>query len=144
MFVVMEDVLFEGDDTVCAEDLHAYSYAQLFGTLGETGVPFALILKALLNLADLSIGVPAGPFHLSMAKPDLPTVGIWLNHLPSWYDEPKPAARHLISRNLRERGFEQRPGSFFEQAGLDYAARWVDTRIVTGEQVWGAVEELLY
>jgi hypothetical protein len=33
-------------------------------------------MKVLANLADLCVGVPAGPYHLAMAKPSLPTVGI--------------------------------------------------------------------
>ncbi len=32
----------------------------------------------------------------------MPRVGIWIQHLPSWYDEPNTASVHVISRNVRE------------------------------------------
>jgi hypothetical protein len=143
MFLVMEDRLYEGDDTVRSADLHAYSYAELFGPIGGQSPPFGLIMKELANRADLAVGVPAGPYHLCMAKPGLPTVGLWIDHLPSWYDEPKPEAVHLISRNVRDKGLDRRPGSVLDRPGLNYRARLLDTRHIPGEQVLSAVEELL-
>jgi hypothetical protein len=114
----------------------------LFGA-PEIGVlPFGLVMKVLVNLAELCVGVPSGPFHLAMAKPGLPTVGIWIEHLPSWYDEPKAASRHVISRNVRDCGLDLRPGSFFRKEGLEFRALRVDSRIITGEQVMAAVEDL--
>lgn len=144
MFLIMEDKLTEGEHTVRSEELHAYSFAELFGAIHASSPPFGLVMKALASLASLSIGVPTGPYHLCMAKPDLPTVGIWTRHLPSWYDEPKEASIHLISRNLRDLKLHLGPGSFDAAADLRYRTRWLDTRIVPGEQVLDAVEELLY
>lgn len=144
MFLVTEDVLFGGDGTVISEDLHAYSYAQLFGSIGAAAPPFGLVLKALLGLADLVIGVPTGPYHLAMAKPGLPTVGLWTEHLPSWYDEPKVASRHLVGKDVAERRFLERPGSFDSMKGLHFETRWLDTHIIPAEPVLEAVEELLY
>ena len=143
MFLVMEDALNEGDDTVRSDNLNAYSYAQLFGTT-PASIPFGLVLKALANLASLSVGVPTGPHHLCMSKPDLPCIGLWLSHLPNWYDEPKSEARHLISCETRRRDIHTRPGSFVTFGGLDYSARWLDTRVITGQQVMDATEELIY
>ena len=70
MFLVMEDTMFHGADTVRSEELHAYSFAELFGAAGQACFPFGIVMKALVNLADLSIGVPTGPYHLSMAARD--------------------------------------------------------------------------
>ena len=107
-------------------------------------MPFGMLMKALVNLADLSIGVPTGPYHLSMVKPELPTVGLWMQHMPSWYDEPKEAAVHLLSRNIAEAGLDKRSGSFIETPGLTFRTRTLETRIITGQQVLEAVETLLY
>jgi hypothetical protein len=142
LFVVIEDRLFEGHDTVCSPELHAWSYAALFGTPDTSAFPFGFVMKVLVNLAELCVGVPSGPYHLAMAKPGLPTVGIWIEHLPSWYDEPNAASRHVVSRNVRDCELDRRPGSFFRKEGLEFRALCVDSRIITGEQVVAAVEDL--
>jgi hypothetical protein len=143
MFLVMEDIMFQGDDTLRSEELHAYSFAELFGAVGAAFFPFGIVIKALLNMAHLSIGVPTGPYHLSMVKCELPTVGVWLEHLPCWYDEPRPNSMHLISRDVLDRGLDRRFGSFTDRGGLHFPTRRVDTRIITGEQVFEAVEAVL-
>lgn len=143
MFLILEDRLFEGDDTVRSADLNAFSYAELFGEVGNGVLPFGLVLKALVNLADLAVGMPAGPFHLCMAKPELPTVGLWIEHFPSWYDEPKSAAIQVLSRNISEARLTDRPGTFERKENLAFRAMWVDTRVVLGERVLEAVEELV-
>jgi hypothetical protein len=143
LFLMMEDRLFQGDDTARSAEHHAYSYAELFGALGASSLPFGVVMKALANLADLCVGVPAGPYHLCMSKPGLPTVGLWTEHFPSWFDEPKSSSRHVVSRNVRDRGLDRRPGSFSTRAELEYHLIWADTRILTGELVLSAVEDLL-
>ena len=144
MFLIMEDDLCEGEDTVRSEALHAYSYAELFGTGGAGALPFGQMIKALVNLADLAIGVPTGPFHLSMVKQELPTIGLWLEHFPSWYDEPKAASVHILGRNVRDEGIDQRPGSITDARDLHFETVRVDTRIITGQQVLDVAEKLLY
>jgi hypothetical protein len=144
IFLSMEDRIFEGDDTLSSDEIQCVSYAQVFGSIGGTGLPFGLVMKALVNIADLCVGVPSGPYHLSMVKPDLPCIGIWTNQFPSWYDEPKEDSIHVISKNVVEKGYMDRPGSFTEMGGLKYDCRFVDTRRITGEQVMAAAEELLY
>lgn len=141
-FVVIEDRLFEGDDTVRSRDLQAYSYAELFGSVDQATIPFGLVIKVLASIADLCVGVPTGPFHICMAKVDLPTIGIWIQHLPSWYDEPKVASIHIIGRTLR-RQLGRQPGSFCTTAGLEFRTILVETRIVRAEPVLAAVEALL-
>lgn len=137
----MEDRLFSDDHTVRSVELNAVSYAELFGEVGTNVVPFGIMMKALINLADLAIGVPAGPFHLCMAKPELPTVGIWIEHFPSWYDEPKAASIHVASQNIRPAC--DRPGSFEQKGELEYRIIWCKSRIVQALQVLEAVEQLL-
>ena len=144
MFLVAEDKLFQGDHTIRASDCNTYSYAELFGTPDTPALPFGLVMKVLANLADLCVGVPAAPYHFCLAKPGLPTVGIWMEHLPSWFDEPKTASLHLVSRNLRDCQLDRRPGSFTCNADLEFRLTWMDTRIVTGEAVLNAVEDLLF
>jgi hypothetical protein len=144
VFLVIEDRLFEGEHTVRDKNLHAFSYAELFGTPDSHSLPHALVMKALVNCAELCIGVPAGPYHLAMAKKGLPCVGLWIAHHPSWYDEPKAESLHILSRNIRDQALDQRPGSFTRQGALLYDTIDVETRVITGKQVLEAVERLLY
>jgi hypothetical protein len=143
MFLSMEDRMFENDHTLRSPELNCYSYADLFGSVNSGTIPFGLILKSLVNFASLSIGVPTGPFHLSMAKRDLPTVGVWLEHAPMWYEEPKDCALHLIGSEV----IRSHPEVLRDEAGdggLSHRIVPQSTRIITGEQVLGAVETLLY
>jgi hypothetical protein len=143
LFLVIEDRLFDGDDTVRSRELCAVSYAELFGTPDTAPLPFGLVMKALIDIADLCVGVPAAPYHLAMTKSELPVVGIWTEHLPSWFDEPKADSVHVVSRNLRDRALDRRPGSFARQEELAFRLVEVDSRVITGEQVMSAVEALL-
>ena len=80
--LVMEDRLFDGNDSVSDFSIGCLSYAQLFdGDLGGP-LPFAWILKAVLKRAELVVGVPSGPTHLALAMPHLPVVGIWFTAIP--------------------------------------------------------------
>ena len=142
MFLAMEDRLFANDDTVRSRQLNCFSYAEVFGLASEVGMPFAVVMKALLNLASLSIGVPTGPFHLSMAKPGLPTVGIWIEHLPAWYDEPKSTSIHVIGRSVYDR-MAGLPGCFVSRAGLYYRTIASETPTISGELALAAVEQIM-
>jgi hypothetical protein len=144
MFLVTEERLFEGDDTVRSPDLHCFSYAQAFGTVETPVVPHGLVMKVLANAADLCVGVPSGPYHLCMAKAELPTIGLWIEHLPSWYDEPKPASIHVLSRNTRDAGLHRRPGSFFSRGQLQFRTLALETRVIPGADVVTAAEQLLH
>lgn len=144
MFLTFEDSLLPGDHTLRDKRLNSYSYAELFNPVSANSMPFGLMMKALVNLADLAIGVPAGPFHLCMAKRELPTVGIWTGHFPSWYDEPKPGALHILSRNVKQEKWHLRPGSFERRDHLHFRVMWSDSNIITGEQAMAAVQDLFY
>jgi hypothetical protein len=143
LFLSMEDRLFDGDDTIRSERTHCLSYAELFGTGSGGGIPFGVIMKVLVKLASLSIGVPTGPFHLSMARNDLPTVGIWLQHAPTWYDEPKSCSIHLLGSEIGNSPNFRRQ-CLTGSNGLSHRTVLEDTRIITGEQALHAVETLLY
>jgi hypothetical protein len=142
MFLSMEDKLHFGDDTVRSKELNCFSFAEVFGSLQEATMPFAVVMKALLNLASLSVGVPTGPYHLSMAKPGLPTIGIWIEHMPSWYDEPKSASIHVIGKSIYNR-MASLPGSFVSRGGLYYRTIASEFRTVSGELALMAVEQLV-
>lgn len=141
-FLLIEDRLFEGDDTMRSRDLQAYSYAEIFAALDQPMIPFGLVMKVLVSIADLAVGVPVGPYHLCMVNPALPAVGIWIEHLPSWFEEPRDGAVHVISRNVRDSALDRKPGSFFTTPTLRYRTLYVETRIVTGEQAFAAAEEV--
>jgi hypothetical protein len=144
IFLTFEDRLFNGYDTLRDASLNSFSYADVFNTVGDGCAPYALILRALMEIADLCIGVPVGPYHLSMAYPNLPSVGLWIDHIPSWYDEPKSGSINIINSHAIHQKYYDRPGSFDERELLNFHARHVDTRIITGHQVFSPVEELLY
>ncbi len=104
LFLTCEDRLASGYNTVRDPQLNCVSYAELFGSRNEGAMPYGWVMRALINLAELMVGVPSGPYHLAMVKKSLPVVGIWIEHFPSWYDEPKEESLHLISRNLVDNG----------------------------------------
>ena len=143
LFVTMEDRHFSGDDTIRDRALRCVSYAELFGGEGRGGLPFGLVMKALVGMAALVVGVPAGPYHLAMAHPGVPTIGIWTEHFPSWYDEPKAKSVHLLSRNIWDGEAGARCGSFDRQGRIEFVTRRLDSRIIPGEAVLSAVEDLL-
>jgi hypothetical protein len=142
MFLSIEDQSHIGYDSVRSRDLHCYSYADLFGSIGHSQIPFALVLKALTSLSELAVGVPAGPYHLCMASGRVPTIGLWIEHFPSWFDEPSCASIHLISRNVQDRQLHRRCGSFASAGHLSFRCIWLPTRTIAGEDVLHAYESL--
>jgi hypothetical protein len=94
------------DDEELGENVAGFR--ALFGDLDE---PFARLYKALMQRTALFVGIPAGPLHMTMARGEIPTVGLWIAHHPDWYDEPNPAAIHLVGRYVRDRGFDRRPAT---------------------------------
>jgi hypothetical protein len=142
-FLSIEDRIFKGEHTVRDPELHSYSFAELFGPVTSCNVPFGILMKALIRMSNLVVGVPAGPYHLAMAKAEVPTVGVWIEHLPAWFDEPNACSVHVVSRNVRERGLDRRPGSVASSSKMAFRMIFVDTRIITGEQVMEAAVSLL-
>ena len=78
-----------------------------------------------------------------MVKQGLPVVGLWIEHFPSWYDEPKAESIHLISRNLAEMGEDRKPGTFSEAGGLVFRTRWLQSRIIPGQSAFEATSSFL-
>lgn len=115
-------------------------FRELFGDLDE---PFARLYKALTARADLFVGVPAGPLHLTMARGGVPIVGLWLAHHPDWYDEPNPAAIHLVGRYVRDRGFDRRPATVTKPASLQHRLQYLDTHAIPADAVVEAVRQAL-
>ena len=143
MFLIMEDQLFEGDDTMRSPAFHAYSYAQLFGSVGGDAPPFGLVMKALVGPGGPVGRHPrrAGTFvHGEGGPPD----GRPLARPPSLLVRRAESKLHSSGQPARPgRGEDLRPGSFEERAGLRYQTRWLDTLRIPGEQVLSAVEALL-
>lgn len=111
-------------------------YRDLFGDLDA---PFARAYVALLARCTGLAGVPAGPFHVAMVRGGVPVAGIWVTHLPEWYDEPNALAVHVIGDYVRQRGFDKR------KATRTLPQAWhrkmvVETEIVPAEAVMEALE----
>jgi len=66
------------------------------------------------------------------------------NHIPAWHDEPNDASIHLLSKNIVDKELHAHQGSVLTRENFSYRHEWLDTRIVSGENVLHAVEELLY
>ncbi|MEO6834481.1 MAG: hypothetical protein ABI231_01050 [Candidatus Tumulicola sp.] len=118
----------------------AAGFRELFAGLDE---PFARLYKALAARAGLFVGVPAGPLHVTMARGGIPIVGVWLAHHPDWYDEPNPAATHLVGRHVRDRGFHRRPATTTKPPALQHRLEYLDTRGVPAEAVIEAALQVL-
>ncbi len=115
-------------------------FRALFGGLTE---PFARLYKALAARTSLFVGIPAGPLHLTMARGDVPTIGLWLAHHPDWYDEPNSHAIHVVGRYVCERGFDRRPATTTKPASLAHRLRYVETRSIEARTVADAARELI-
>jgi hypothetical protein len=115
-------------------------FRELFGDVAE---PFARLYKALASRTSLFVGIPAGPLHVTMARGDVPTIGVWLAHHPDWYDEPNPHAIHLVGRYVRERGFDRRPATTTKPPSLQHRLRYVETRSIGPDLVAEAAHDLI-
>jgi len=113
------------------------------GLFAGTEQPFARLYKALAARASLFVGIPAGPLHLTMARGDIPTIGVWLAHHPDWYDEPNSNAIHLVGGYVRERGFDRRPATMTRPPSLAHRLRYVETRSIDADAVVDAARELI-
>ncbi len=114
-------------------------FRALFGDVDE---PFARLYKALANRADLFVGIPSGPLHLTIARGGVPAVGLWTTHHPDWYDEPNPDAIHIVGRYVRDRRFERRPASTTKPPALQHRLIYLDTLEIGAEAVVDAVRAL--
>jgi len=61
-------------------------------------------LAAVMERADLLVGVDSGPLHFAALFPELPTLGLWTHHLP-WHCilRPKSNTTHLMPYRLEAR-----------------------------------------
>ncbi|MGA8534903.1 MAG: hypothetical protein WB615_12420, partial [Candidatus Tumulicola sp.] len=116
-------------------------FRELFGDLDE---PFARLYKALIARADLFVGVPAGPLHVTMARGGIPVVGLWIAHHPDWYDEPNPSAIHLIGRYVCERGFDRRIATTTKPASLRHRVEYCETAGIPASAVVETARSLLH
>ena len=138
-FLLMEDRDF--GDSLKSVETHTFAYSDVFGEPETAFAPFGRIMKCLVRLASLCVGVPAGPYHLAAQVAELPTVGIWIEHLPCWYDEPRGGLVHVIGKHAAQRIGEA--GSFLKCGDFNYDSILLDSRTIPGEAVMSAVESLL-
>jgi hypothetical protein len=110
----------------------AAGFRALFDSVGE---PFGRLFKALAARIDLFVGIPAGPLHLTLARGGVPTIGLWVAHHPDWYDEPNPAALHLVGRYVRDRGFHRRPATTTKPPALQHRVRYLDSLGIDADAV---------
>jgi len=115
------------------------SHRDVFGELDE---PFARVFKAVVARAALFVGVPAGPLHVTMARGDVPVVGLWLAHHPDWYDEPSPSAIHLIGKYVRDRRFDRRVATTTKPPSLAHRIEYLETYDIPAGAVLEAVRSL--
>lgn len=114
-------------------DLRCYSYARVFAEGRAFALPVAQVTRRLVELASLSVGVSTGPYHLSVAREGLATVGIWPMMHPSWYDDPTPTGVHVLGRFLHESNCYDRPGTFDRNSEVEYDCLHSPSRTISGE-----------
>ena len=125
------------DDETFSEGMAGFR--SLFGDLDE---PFARLYKALTARIDLFVGIPAGPLHLTLARGGVPVIGLWLAHHPDWYDEPNPAAIHLVGRYVRDRRFERRWASATKPRSLQHRLIYLDSLDIPAQAVLDAARSV--
>jgi hypothetical protein len=141
-FLLMEDRNF--GDSLKSESIQTYTYADLFGEPEHAIAPFGQIMKCLVQFSSLCVGVPAGPYHFAAQVEALPTVGIWIEHLPSWYDEPRDGLTHVIgSKPAAFLTDPSKPGSFIEWGPFKYNTHTLSSRTISGTAVMEAAETVM-
>jgi hypothetical protein len=133
--IVMEDPALGKSSAWPGREIVA-GYRELFSDLDT---PFARVFLALLKRVDAMVGVPAGPLHVAMIHRGFPIVGLWLAHLPEWYDEPNPDAVHLIGSYPSERRFDRRPATTTLPMGW-HRKTMLDRRTIPAEAVIAALK----
>jgi hypothetical protein len=68
LFLTCEDRLASGNNSIRDAKINCVSYAELFGSRDQCALPYGWVMRALMNLAELVVGVPSGPYHLAMVK----------------------------------------------------------------------------
>ncbi len=105
--------------------------------------PFVQLLRALLRHCDLVVAVPTGPLEIADQCFDGPTVSLWIEHYPSWLVEPRPNHAQVVSRNIKDEGYDDRPGSINSWAGVPYQFHVAQSRYLPAESVWDAYSSLM-
>ncbi len=135
MRVILLDPLGDPDDG-WHERCNIVSFRSVVADFNE---PFAALFLALTARLHACIGVPSGPLHAISARADIPLVGLWFAHYPTWYDEPNPLALHLVGRRPIARGFHLRPASTSLPTTLAYRIETVDSERISPERVLDAL-----
>lgn len=69
---------------------------------GKRGTGDAATIAALINEANLFIGIDSGPLHIAGAT-TTPAIGVWTNHHPAHFFDLAENVVHLLPRNSKHR-----------------------------------------
>ncbi len=114
-FISFEDRALEGDHSLKSKEYDSFSYFEIFK---NKRIPFSFVLKYLLKRCELFVGVPSGPYEVSLLFDNYPNIAIWLNCFPSWYDEPKNDCTYIMGKDVFNRRLDELHGSFLQREGI--------------------------
>jgi FkbM family methyltransferase len=89
--------------TPLVDNRHVFNPGAAHPMWGGTGTGDAGMVAALIQQADLFIGVDSGPLHVAVGCPQTPAIGVWLEHSPVQFCDLGEHVTHLVPEDWRQR-----------------------------------------
>lgn len=89
--------------TPLVDNRHVFNPGAAHPMWGGTGTGDAGMVAALIQQADLFIGVDSGPLHVAVGCPQAPAIGVWLEHSPVQFCDLGEHVTHLVPEDWRQR-----------------------------------------
>ena len=87
--------------TPLADGVHVFNPGADHPVWGGSGTGDAAAIAALIEAADLFVGVDSGPLHVAMGVASTPAIGVWLEHSPVQFCDLGGHVLHLVPENWR-------------------------------------------
>ncbi len=89
--------------TPLADDVHVFNPGAEHPMWGGIGTGDAGAIAALIQQANLFIGVDSGPLHVAVGCHQTPAIGVWLEHSPVQFCDLGEHVTHLVPEDWRQR-----------------------------------------
>lgn len=89
--------------TPLADNVHVFNPGAEHPIWGGSGTGDAGAIAALIEAADLFVGVDSGPLHVAAGVSSTPAIAVWLDHLPVQFCDLGEHVLHLVPENWRSK-----------------------------------------
>ena len=142
IFLTMESSLLNSSHSLKNYKKNVYSTEELFGSFdNNNNIPYAILLKSLFSITDIHIACPSGPLGLSLLFNNIKSIGLYIEHIPSWYFEPGKNELNIISNNNTIKKSNIR--SFDNMNNIKYNNHYISHNNIPGDVVFNFIEDML-